>query len=210
LKMITSKIMEHLREIAFAPSVQMTEIPRVSLGESDETEGELNDIDEDENKDARYTQYRRDKMVIDDDGLVSDSEDDENHEPQSSTMESLRRNISDRRSSPIEVSKAMEDIQLTSKMNVESIPPISEAELTDPGKVIQATLPGLVVEENFAINATRDSKQDSPRTKENDADLKTQDYVEELKVSELADSFVKEANPQARELAAQTSEPVQD
>jgi hypothetical protein len=203
--------MENLREIAFAPSVQMTEIPRVSLGESDETEGELNDIDEDKHKDARYTQYRRDKMVADDDGLVSDSEDDEDHQPQSSTRESPRRNISDRRSSPIEVSEAMEDVQLTSATNVKSIPPIIDAEFTVPGREVQTILPGLVVEENCAINATRNSQQQNPpRTRENDNDVETQDSVEELKVSELADSSVEEANPQVTESAAQAPAPVQD
>jgi histone deacetylase 1/2 len=52
----------------------MSNIPQQSMGMTDEEEAEQNDLDEDKNKDVRTTQYRKDKMVVDEDGYVSDSE----------------------------------------------------------------------------------------------------------------------------------------
>ncbi len=77
LNKITTKILENLKQVTFAPSVQMSDIPRQSMGMTDEEEAELNDLDEDENKDVRSTQYRNDKMISKGDGYVSDSEDED-------------------------------------------------------------------------------------------------------------------------------------
>jgi histone deacetylase 1/2 len=74
LDKITTKILENLKQVAFVPSVQMSDIPRQSMGMTDEEEAELNDLDEDENKDVRMTQFRKDKMIASDDGYVSDSD----------------------------------------------------------------------------------------------------------------------------------------
>jgi histone deacetylase 1/2 len=93
LDKITMKILENLKQVAFAPSVQMSEIPRQSLGMTDEEEAELNDLDEDENKDALTTQRRRDKMIVDDDGYVSDSDGEDDREELGSNRASKRRKI---------------------------------------------------------------------------------------------------------------------
>lgn len=74
LDKITTKILENLKQVTFAPSVQMSDIPRQSMGMTDEEEAELNDLDEDENKDVCSTPYRKDKMIAKDDGYVGDSE----------------------------------------------------------------------------------------------------------------------------------------
>lgn len=74
LDRIITKILENLKQVTFAPSVQMSDIPRQPMGMTDAEEAELNDLDEDENKDIRNTQYRNDKMIAKDDGYVSDSE----------------------------------------------------------------------------------------------------------------------------------------
>lgn len=66
----------------------MTEIPPDFPGMSSEAEDELDDEDEDENSDVRYTQRRRDKLVADEDGYVSESDDEE------APKRSPRRNIS--------------------------------------------------------------------------------------------------------------------
>lgn len=66
----------------------MTEIPPDFPGMSSEAEDELDDEDEDENSDVRYTQRRRDKLVADEDGYVSESDDEE------APKRSSRRNIS--------------------------------------------------------------------------------------------------------------------
>jgi histone deacetylase 1/2 len=49
-------ILENLKDVAFAPLVQMLDIPRQSLGMAEEEEAELNDLNEDGNKDIRITQ----------------------------------------------------------------------------------------------------------------------------------------------------------
>jgi histone deacetylase 1/2 len=74
LDSITTKILENLKQVTFAPSVQMSDIPQQSMGMTDEEEAELNNLDEDMNKDVRNTQHREDKMVAHDDGYASDSE----------------------------------------------------------------------------------------------------------------------------------------
>ena len=71
---ITTLILENLKQVTFAPSVQMSDIPQQSMGMTDEEEAKQNDLDEDKNKDVRTTQYRKDKMVVDEDGYVSGSE----------------------------------------------------------------------------------------------------------------------------------------
>jgi histone deacetylase 1/2 len=74
LDKITTLILENLKQVTSAPSVQMSDIPQQSMGLTDEEEAKQNDLDEDKNKDVRTTQYRKDKMVVDEDGYVSDSE----------------------------------------------------------------------------------------------------------------------------------------
>lgn len=77
LEKIRKQVLENLRNVAFAPSVQMTDVPRDSLmpGLDDETEAAMDDLDEDENKDTRMTQRRHDKAV-EHEGELSDSEDE--------------------------------------------------------------------------------------------------------------------------------------
>jgi histone deacetylase 1/2 len=66
--------LENLKQVTFAPSVQMSEIPEASMGMTDEEEAKVNDVDEDQNKDVRTTQHRKDKMVVDSGGYVSNSD----------------------------------------------------------------------------------------------------------------------------------------
>ncbi|KAL2216553.1 histone deacetylase 1 [Thermoascus aurantiacus ATCC 26904] len=78
LDKIRSQVIENVKRTAFAPSVQMTDVPREPLvpGLDDEAEAELDDLDEDENKDKRYTKRRFDQY-IEKTGELSDSEDEE-------------------------------------------------------------------------------------------------------------------------------------
>ena len=57
----------------------MVAVPPAPTGMDSEAEKELDDADEDQNKDVRFTLRRREKMVADEDGYVSDS-DDENEQ----------------------------------------------------------------------------------------------------------------------------------
>lgn len=61
LEKIKIAVIENLKKTAPVPSVQMQDIPRQSMGMTDEEEAELDDLDEDENKDVRVTQRQWEK-----------------------------------------------------------------------------------------------------------------------------------------------------
>lgn len=76
LEKIKIQVIENLKRTAFAPSVQMQDVPREPMvGMTEEEEAELDDLDEDENKDTRHTARRWDKNITRDDEL--DESDDE-------------------------------------------------------------------------------------------------------------------------------------
>ena len=79
LEKIKQQVIENLKRTTFAPSVQMTDVPRDPEGMNDEADAELDDADEDENPDSRYTKRSWDKF-IEKDGELSDSEDEEENE----------------------------------------------------------------------------------------------------------------------------------
>lgn len=81
LEKILSQVLENMKRTAHAPSVQMTDVPRDSLGLNDDDEAALDDLDEDENPDKRHTQRRSDKYVQKN-GELSDSEDEDPDERQ--------------------------------------------------------------------------------------------------------------------------------
>lgn len=78
LEKICNKVIENLRRTTFAPSVQMTDISRnpIMKGMDDEAEDFMDDLDEDEKKDKRFTQRRFDKYT-ENAGELSDSENEE-------------------------------------------------------------------------------------------------------------------------------------
>lgn len=78
LEKIRTQVIENLKRTSFAPSVQMTDVPREPLveGMDDEADAILDDLDEDENKDKRMTARRFDRYV-EKPGELSDSEDEE-------------------------------------------------------------------------------------------------------------------------------------
>lgn len=76
LDKIRTAVIENLRRTTFAPSVQMTDVPRESMATNDEDDALLDDQDEDENPDKRHTKRRFDQMV-EKNGELSDSEDEE-------------------------------------------------------------------------------------------------------------------------------------
>ncbi|KAJ5551570.1 hypothetical protein N7535_000485 [Penicillium sp. DV-2018c] len=78
LDKIRNQVVENLKRTAFAPSVQMTDVPRNPLldGMDDEADDVMDDLDEDENKDKRFTQRRFDQRT-EKAGELSDSEDEE-------------------------------------------------------------------------------------------------------------------------------------
>ncbi|KAI0473927.1 hypothetical protein GGR56DRAFT_666888 [Xylariaceae sp. FL0804] len=64
LEKIKNQLIDNLRRTAHAPSVQMQDVPRHSMGAmSDEDDAALDDEDEDEHKDVRMTQRRWEQRV---------------------------------------------------------------------------------------------------------------------------------------------------
>lgn len=97
LEKIRNQVIENMRHIGHAPSVQMTDVPRDPEGMDDEADAMLDDLDEDENKDTRYTKRRWEKRV-EKDGELSESEDEDNEEAYGVRRQpnsTRRRNISD-------------------------------------------------------------------------------------------------------------------
>lgn len=78
LDKIRNQVVENLKRTAFAPSVQMTDVPRNPIldGMDDEADDVMDDLDEDDNKDKRFTQRRFDQYT-EKAGELSDSEDEE-------------------------------------------------------------------------------------------------------------------------------------
>ncbi|CAP60220.1 uncharacterized protein PODANS_1_5330 [Podospora anserina S mat+] len=63
LEKIKIQVIENLKRTAPVPSVQMQDVPRQSMGVSDDQDDEMDDLDEDENKDVRMTQRQWEKRV---------------------------------------------------------------------------------------------------------------------------------------------------
>ncbi|KIW99809.1 uncharacterized protein Z518_10737 [Rhinocladiella mackenziei CBS 650.93] len=76
LEKILTQVLENMRRTAHAPSVQMTDVPRDSLGMNDDDEAALDDLDEDENPDKRITERKAEKYVQKN-GELYDSDDEE-------------------------------------------------------------------------------------------------------------------------------------
>jgi histone deacetylase 1/2 len=101
LHKILTQVIENIRRTQFAPSVQMTDVPRDSLlpGMNDEDDDAMDDEDADQNPDARYTQRFMDSKVAKDNEFYDESEDEDTNanmgiraQPGSSKR---RRNITD-------------------------------------------------------------------------------------------------------------------
>ena len=75
LSKIKTQVLENLKRTTFAPSVQMAEVPRDPVGLDEEADAALDDLDEDDNKDSRWTERRWDKYK-EKDGELSESEDE--------------------------------------------------------------------------------------------------------------------------------------
>jgi histone deacetylase 1/2 len=80
LEKILSQVLENMRRTQNVPSVQMTDIPRESLGLNDDEDAELDDLDEDEYPDQRKTQRSKDNHV-ERNGELYDSDDDMDDAP---------------------------------------------------------------------------------------------------------------------------------
>ena len=79
LEKIKNQVIENIRRTMNNPSVQMTDVPRDPEGLDDEADAVLDDLDEDEIPDSRYTQRRWDKYT-EKEGELSESEDEESNE----------------------------------------------------------------------------------------------------------------------------------
>lgn len=76
LDKIKVAVIENLRMTAPVPSVQMQDVPRQTLGMSDDQEDEEDDRDEDENKDVRMSQRQWEKSVARQDEFEESDDED--------------------------------------------------------------------------------------------------------------------------------------
>ena len=95
LEKIKTQVIENLKRTAFAPSVQMTDVPRDPEGYDDEAEAILDDLDEDDNKDTRDTPRRWDKRVTRDEDLSESDDEDEANGIRKKPGRRRRRNMMD-------------------------------------------------------------------------------------------------------------------
>lgn len=75
LEKIKNAVVENLRKTA-APSVQMQDVPRQSLGMTDDDDAELDDLDSDQNRNTRMTQRQWDKHVTRDEEFEESDDED--------------------------------------------------------------------------------------------------------------------------------------
>jgi histone deacetylase 1/2 len=100
LEKILSQVLENMRRTMNAPSVQMTDIPRESLGINDDEDAALDDLDEEMNADKRISDRQRDAHV-DKEGELYDSEEEimadgtDGRSPPGRDMERARLNYRD-------------------------------------------------------------------------------------------------------------------
>ena len=120
LQKIKIQVIENLRQTIHAPSVQQTDVPRDPEGFNDEAEAELDDMDEDDNPDSRFTKRRWDKY-IEKDGELSESEDEEENAANGGVHKRTgkrRRNILDYRN-PL-AAPSVEDALASGAMSAQS------------------------------------------------------------------------------------------
>ncbi|XDG08842.1 hypothetical protein ABKA04_008457 [Annulohypoxylon sp. FPYF3050] len=104
LEKIKNQLIENLRRTAHAPSVQMQDVPRHSMGAmSDEEEAELDDLDEDENKDVRMTQRQWEQRIERDNEYEESDNEDLDRANGVHRNGSTRRTFADYRNSDVEV-----------------------------------------------------------------------------------------------------------
>lgn len=75
LDKILVQVLENMKRTVHVPSVQMTDVPRESLGMNDDDEAAMDDLDEEMNADKRTSQRKSDKYT-EKNGELSDSEDE--------------------------------------------------------------------------------------------------------------------------------------
>lgn len=79
LEKIQLQVIDNLKRTTIhAPSVQMTDVPRDSMGTNDEDEAALDDLDEDTHADQRKTKRQWDKYIERDDELSASEDEEEN------------------------------------------------------------------------------------------------------------------------------------
>ncbi|KAL8760751.1 MAG: hypothetical protein Q9184_003077 [Pyrenodesmia sp. 2 TL-2023] len=79
LEKIQLQVIDNLkRTTTHAPSVQMTDVPRDSIGINDDDDAALDDLDEDTHADQRKTKRRWDKYIERDDELSASEDEEEN------------------------------------------------------------------------------------------------------------------------------------
>jgi histone deacetylase 1/2 len=172
LEKIKIQVIENLKQTAHAPSVQMTEIPRTTiLGGTDEDEDILDDLDEDENPDARNTKRRWDQHIERDDEF-EDSDDEEMAAANGVSRQDgaiKRRNITELQNA----NKVVSDVEMDSGVATPEVPnkeadevvaaPAPETNIEPSAEIIETKAVEPTTEVNEGGPSDAPSRADSPK-----------------------------------------------
>jgi histone deacetylase 1/2 len=172
LEKIKIQVIENLKKTAFAPSVQMQDVPRDPLGGmTEEEEAELDDLDVDENKDTRHTKRRWDARV-EKEGELEDSDDEEEAERHGVRAQNgalKRRNIMNYQNENAASDTEMSGVATPAEVDEAVAARASEANAAVNEEVMKNKQLSALAEEVGPSNAA--SKADSPKPVDTDGDI---------------------------------------
>ncbi|EMR63332.1 hypothetical protein MGN70_006646 [Eutypa lata] len=223
LEKIKIQLIENLRRTAHAPSVQMQDVPRHSMGAvSDEEDAELDDLDEDENKDVRMTQ-RQWEQRIEPENEYEESDNEDMDKANGITRNgSTRPAFHDYRNSDIELDSGVQtpvngngDNILKSKETDEVImedvdakepePEVEAAVAKEPEAEVEAETSG-IAEQEEALKDAQEAAQPERKSSEGDKTTKENDKPKD-DASKGDDEVMKDADDKAPEAEPEKSEP---
>jgi histone deacetylase 1/2 len=211
LHKIRQQVIENLSRTAFAPSVQLTDVPPTMEGMDDEADAVLDDLDEDENRDTRWSERRWDKHV-EREGELSDSDDEAEASKAGVRRQpgaTSRRNIMDYQNA----AAADEDAEIAAIMaeNKES-DEVAAATGRSQAAVNGSKSPAVPAEVTDTSNHTSRQASAVPAVVDNEGDVDMEDNATETiaeRSSAQVDATSEKATSQAPE-AAETDKATKD
>jgi len=146
LEKIKIQVIENLKKTAHVPSVQLTDVPRTTMGMGDlsDYEDELDDLDEDMNADERVTMRMLDQRVARDDELDDSDNEEENANGARPQGSNRRRNIMDYQNP----NSVADDIEVDSKVDLPERGNDVDEKVKAPSAEPKTEVEDVVMEEN--------------------------------------------------------------
>ncbi|KAH9893119.1 hypothetical protein F4778DRAFT_784576 [Xylariomycetidae sp. FL2044] len=228
LEKIKNQLVENLRRTAHVPSVQMQDVPRHSLGAmSDEDDAVLDDLDEDENQDARMTQRRWDKRIVQDNEYEDSDDEDMDRANGVHRAGSSRPAFHDYRNSDADgdsgaatpanggtiiKSKENDDVVMEDANGKEAepeadavIPDISNADEKDAEQVVEAA--GVSEQDEASKEAQNTADKESDSSSKTAAAEGTKTASEAVVPNDASEEIIEDVNNDNKEAAAEAEKP---